>query len=212
VRALAPRLQRHRINRIGIISLLTVPVVFVFAVTQYCKERPGTKIADVSPPMPPGGGRSARISNSAAGRSWQLKSVSPVKSVSLGFQRSVCRRKCGWPPRTRRRGVHDSREPVEGGQALDKYLEVADLPPLSPASDPVGLFSVISSHQAIPEVTPDERAANVQTQALPPRPPNRLFTSSKEKPCCVAHASRCVTSTGSGRVRDASSASSGQPA
>jgi len=35
-----------------------------------------------------------------------------------------------------------------GGQALDKYLEVADLPPLSPASDPVGLFSVIASHQA----------------------------------------------------------------
>jgi len=34
VQALAPRLQRHRINRIGIISLLTVPVVFVFAVTQ----------------------------------------------------------------------------------------------------------------------------------------------------------------------------------
>jgi hypothetical protein len=91
-----------------------------------CKERPGTKIADVSPRCHPAG-RSARISNSAAGRSWQLKSVSPVKSVSLGFRRSVCRRKCGWPPRTRRRGVHDSREPVKGGQALDKYLEVADL-------------------------------------------------------------------------------------
>jgi hypothetical protein len=33
MQALAPRLQRHRIFRIGI-SLLTVPVVFVFAVTQ----------------------------------------------------------------------------------------------------------------------------------------------------------------------------------
>ena len=32
------------------------------------------------------------------------------------------------------------------------------------------------------------------------------------KPCCVAHASRCVTSTGSGSIRDASSASSGHPA
>ena len=111
-----------------------------------CKERPGTKIADVSPRCHPAG-RSARISNSAAGRSWQTL--------------------------------------------------LAQLAPLHPTR---------------PETTPDERAANVQTQALPPRPPNRLFTSSKEKPCCVAHASRCVTSTGSGRVRDASSASSGHPA
>ena len=74
------------------------------------------------------------------------------------------------------------------------------------------LAYLASLHPTRPEATPDERAANVQTQALPPRPPNRLFTSSKEKPCCVAHASRCVTSTGSGRVRDASSASSGHPA
>jgi hypothetical protein len=56
------------------------------------------------------------------------------------------------------------------------------------------------------------RAANFPAQALPPRLPNRLFTSSKEKPCCVAHASSRVTSTGSGRVRDASSARSGHPA
>jgi hypothetical protein len=34
MQALAPRLQRHRNFRIDIISLLTVPVVFVFAVTQ----------------------------------------------------------------------------------------------------------------------------------------------------------------------------------
>jgi len=34
MQALAPRLQRHRIFRIGIISLLTVPVAFVFAVTE----------------------------------------------------------------------------------------------------------------------------------------------------------------------------------
>jgi len=53
-------------------------------------------------------------------------------------------------------------------------------------------------------------AANLLTQ--PPRLPNWPFKSSKETPCWMPHASSCVTSTGSDRVRDASSARSDQPA
>jgi arylsulfatase A-like enzyme len=50
--------------------------------------------------------------------------------------------------------------------------------------------------------------ANLLTQMLPP---NRLTKSSNETPCCIPHESSCLTSTGSGRVRDASSARSGHP-
>ena len=68
-----------------------------------CSESPGTKTADASPRFHRAAGHPSRISNSAANGSWQGKSVRP------GVRRSACRRKRGWPPRTRRRTICDSR-------------------------------------------------------------------------------------------------------
>ena len=56
------------------------------------------------------------------------------------------------------------------------------------------------------EAGPERRAANLPTQGLPPI---RLTISSWERPCCISHALSRSISTGSGRSRDASSASPG---
>jgi hypothetical protein len=70
-----------------------------------------------------------------------------------------------------------------------------------PGTDPDGLTA---------RARPGRRAANnLLAQGLPPI---RLITSlSQERPCCVHHASTRLASTGSGRSRDASSASSVYP-
>jgi hypothetical protein len=114
-----------------------------------------------------------------------------MRAMTWGQRRSLAvtqrrpKRSLTWEHRGRSRARNEllsSRSDAPAAYAVDPGA----------SADPAGLTA---------KARPGRHAANLLTQ--PPRLPNRLF---------MAHASSCVTSTGSGRVRDAASARSDQPA